>query len=224
VPSVQRGQGRKSDRDRSRGVVAAWLAGRPLVAIWRFVIVIASAVRDLYVARWGEPSRKAAFRVTGLEVEVYKWDAAINPEGVALYATIGSSAHPIAGHDAKHRVEYFLGLQPPQDAVASPLAALAFYSLREGVAVSHGDTVPADRPLWPHTDMHHFLILRPLGDIISPLELPDGIHVDFMQAIPIFDSELAYKSRHSARALVERWQKLRVTFWNSERKPEPDLS
>ena len=72
--------------------------------------MITGAVRDLYIARWGEPSRKAAFRVAGLEVEVYKWDAEASPEGVALYATIGSSAHPMAGRDPKHRVEYFLGL------------------------------------------------------------------------------------------------------------------
>ena len=182
------------------------------------------AVRDLYIARWGEPSRKAAFRVAGLEVEVYKWDAEANPEGVTLYATIGSSAHPMAGRDTKHRVEYFLGLLPPMDAVASPLAALALYSSREGVALSHGDTVPADSPLWPGTDMRHFLVLRPLGDIISPLELTDGTHVEFMQAIPIFESELAYKARHGTMQLLEHWQESGVAFWNPGRPPEPTLA
>jgi hypothetical protein len=38
--------------------------------------------------------------------------------------------------------------------------------------------------------VRRFLVLSPLGDIISPLELPDGMHVEFMQAIPIFESEL----------------------------------
>jgi hypothetical protein len=74
---------------------------------------------------------KAAFRVAGLEVEVYKWDATATAEGVVLYATIGASAYPMAGRDPEHRMEYFLGLLPPQDAVASPLAAL---SLRPGTA------------------------------------------------------------------------------------------
>jgi hypothetical protein len=186
--------------------------------------MITGAVRDLYAARWGEPSRKAAFRVAGLEVEVYKWDAAATAEGVVLYATIGASAYPMAGRDPEHRVEYFLGLLPPQDAVASPLAALALYSVREGVAVGHGDTVPADGPLWPGTNMRRFLVLRPLGDIISPLELPDGMHVEFMQAIPIFESELAYKARRSARELLEHWQESGVAFWNPGRLPEPALA
>jgi hypothetical protein len=43
--------------------------------------MIVGAVRDLYIARWGEPSRKAAFGVAGLEVEVCKWNAEANPEG-----------------------------------------------------------------------------------------------------------------------------------------------
>lgn len=183
--------------------------------------MIVGAVRDLYIARWGEPSRKAAFRVAGLEVEVYKWNAGANPEGVTLYATIGSSAHPVAAHDTKHRVEYFLGLLPPRDAVASPLAALALYSKREGVAVGHGDTVPADGPLWPGTDMRRLLVLRPLSNVISPLELADGMHVEFMQTLPIFESELAYKARHSTKELLEHWQKAEVAYWDPGRLPEP---
>ena len=183
--------------------------------------MMVGAVRDLYVARWGEPSRKAAFRVAGLEVEVYKWKAEVNPEGVTLYATIGSSAHAVAGRDTKHRVEYFLGLLPPRDAVASPLAALALYSRREGVALGHGDTVPADGPLWPGTDMRCFLVLRPLSNVIPPLELADGMHVEFMQAIPIFESELAYKARHGAKDLLEHWQQTGVAFWDPGRIPEP---
>jgi hypothetical protein len=185
------------------------------------VRVITSAVRDIYVALWGEPSRKAAFRVAGLDVEIYKWNAETTAEGVALYATIGASAYPMAGRDPKHRVEYFLGLLPPQDAVASQLAALGLYSEREGVAVGHGDTVPADEPLWPGTELRWFLMLRPLGGIISPLELPDGMHVEFMQAIPIFESELAYKARHGARELLKHWQESGVAFWNPGRLPGP---
>lgn len=183
--------------------------------------MITGAVRDLYIARWGEPSRQAAFRVAGLEVAVCKWDADASTEGVTIYATIGSSAYAMAGRDPKRRVEYFLGLMPPQDAVASPLAALALYAERERVAVGHGDTVPAEGPLWPGTDMHRFLVLRPLGDIISPLELRDGMHVEFMQAIPIFESEAAYKARHSATGLLRHWQESHVAFWNPGRQPEP---
>jgi suppressor of fused protein SUFU len=130
----------------------------------------------------------------------------------------------VSGGHLAGRLEYFLGLLPPRGAVASPLAALTLYSVREGIAVNHGDTVPADGPLWPGTDMPRFLVLRPIGDVVSPLELPDGMHVEFMQAIPIFETELAFKARHGASELLEYWQESGVAFWNPVRSPEPALS
>jgi hypothetical protein len=159
-----------------------------------------------------------------MTVDIFMWNAEANPEGVNLYATIGASARPMAGHDPNHRVEFFVGLLPAKDEIASPLAALALYPTREGVAVDHGHTVPGDGPLWPGTDMRRFMVLRALGDVIPPLELPDGMHVEFLQAIPIFESELAYKSGHSAEALLRRWEESRVRFWDPNRSPEPAFS
>jgi hypothetical protein len=72
--------------------------------------------------------------------------------------------------------------------------------------------------------MRRFLVLRPLGDLIPPLELPDGLHVEFLQATPIFDSELAYKSGHGAESLLRRWEESGVPFWDPNRSPEPALS
>lgn len=50
------------------------------------------------------------------------------------------------------------------------------------------------------------------------------MHVEFMQAVPIFESELAYKARHGARELLEHWQESGVAFWNPGRVPEPALA
>jgi len=69
--------------------------------------------------------------------------------------------------------------------------------------------------------MRWFLVLRPVGDIIAPLELLDGVHVDFLQAIPIFESELAYKAEHGAEALLALWEAKQVPFWDSGRSPVP---
>lgn len=83
-----------------------------------------NAVRDLYRAHWGEPSRQARFEVDEFDIEVYKWAADANPEGVALYATAGANSRPMVGRDANHRVEFFLGLVPERDDVDSALVAL----------------------------------------------------------------------------------------------------
>ncbi len=75
--------------------------------------------------------------------------------------------------------------------------------------------------LLPGTDLRWFLVLRPVGDIIPPLELPDGMHVEFLQAIPIFESELAYKAAHGAEALLSLWEEEQVPFWDPGRSPVP---
>jgi Suppressor of fused protein (SUFU) len=179
--------------------------------------MIVDAIRDLYVVRWGRPSRNARFHVDGLDVEVFKWNAETNPEGVNLYPTIGASARPMAWRDPNHRLECFVGLLPAKDDIASRLAALALYSTREDVALDHGHTVPADGPLWSGAEMHRFLVLRPSGDIVAPLELPNGLHIDFLQAIPIYDTEATYKTEHGAEALLQRWERSQVPCWNPDR-------
>jgi hypothetical protein len=183
--------------------------------------MIADAVRDLCIARWGQPSRKATFEVDEFEVDIFKWSAELNSEWVNLYVTILASARPMAERNPDHRVEFFAGLFPAKDEIASPLAALAVYPWRAGVVLDHGHTAPADGPLWPGTEMKRFLLLRPLSDVALPFDLPGEMHVEFLQAIPISESEFAYKSGHSAEALIRRWEESHVPFWDPTRRPVP---
>jgi hypothetical protein len=181
--------------------------------------VIVDAVRDAYLGRWGAPSRTAHFNVDAFEVEVLKWSEDANPEGVNLYVTLGASARPANERDGSHRIEFFVGLRPERDGVASPLAALALYPARENVEVDHGHTVPADGPLWLGTEMRRFLIVRQVVEIIPPIE-SDGLHVELLQAVPMFESELAFKSKHGAEALLSHWKSMGVPFWDPDRLPE----
>ena len=71
-------------------------------------MTLTEAVRDHYQAQWGEPSRHARFKEGEFEIEVDKWTADANPEGVALYSTIGASVRPMVGRDPNHRTEFFL--------------------------------------------------------------------------------------------------------------------
>jgi hypothetical protein len=184
---------------------------------------VVEAVRDLYRGRWGEPTRQAAFRTENYEMEILKWDAAATDEGVDLYATLGASADEMPGGELGHRVEYFVGLQPGQDEIASALAALGLYARREGENVDHGHTVPADGPLWSGTEMGTFLVMRQLGEILPALTLPDGVHVEFLQAIPIFESERRFKVNNGAEKLLQHWERRGVPFWDPHRKAEPAL-
>jgi hypothetical protein len=178
-------------------------------------------VREFYVGRWGEPTRTDRFKADKHVVEVLTWDAAANREGVALYATVGASAWPLEGRPAEERNEFFTGLQPARDEIAGALAALSMYGLGEGVALHHGHTVPSEEPLWTGSPMSTFLVVQARPAFLPPLELPDGLRVEFLQAIPIFETERAYKKVHGVEALMGLWEKARTPFWNPDRDANP---
>jgi Suppressor of fused protein (SUFU) len=169
---------------------------------------------------WGEPSRTAHFRMEGKEIDVYKWAVGVNPEGVCLYATVGMSDYVLAGYDLTHRLELFIGLLPEQDAIARPLAMLALSPVIRGTHLAANHTMTFPEPLWPNTDMRGFLVRRAVVEIVPSLVL-DALHIEFLQAIPIFPSELAFKTEHGADALLQKWQDAKVPFWDPNRSAHP---
>jgi hypothetical protein len=179
---------------------------------------VLDAIEDLYIARWGRPTRRARFEDGPLVVEVVKWDEAVTDEGVTLYATLGGSS---VQDEVRHTQEFVLGLSPARDEVARALASLAVYGVEHRVQLGHGDTVPSERSLWPGTEMRTFLVARPLPGFLEPLVFPEGLHVEFLQAIPLFETERIYKIQHGADALIADWETAGVAFWDPERSPHP---
>ena len=173
-----------------------------------------------YIKVFGEPTREAHFTELGISVQIYKWDERSNPQEVALYATIGSSDH-LLPHDPNHRIEFFTGFLPSEDRVAKALAMLALYPAVEAGELADGHTLTFTEPLWPGTEMSTFLVMEPDTEIIPVLQGPDGLHVIFLQAIPIYPSELEFKVKHGAEGLIRRWEKSGVPFWNPNRTPNP---
>lgn len=183
--------------------------------------MIVNEVLRHYQKLWGDPVRRGSFRLGGHQIEVCKWDAAANGEQVNIYATIGASRHQLPGHDRTHRLEFFLGLNPAKDEIAKPLAMLALEPVLHGTELGHGHSVAYPDALWPGTEMRSLLVLRPVMEIVPTLMTLDGLHVEFMQVVPVFDSEVAFKSEHHAEGLLERWEAARIPFWNPNRRPEP---
>ena len=178
------------------------------------------SVQDYLLDRWGDPTRTAKFEVQGLSIEVWKWAAEATGEGVDIYVTVGASeASPHSVGEHSHRAEFMLGLRPGPDAVASPFAALGLYGQRNGVNVTGGDTVPSDGPLWPGTEMMAFLVLDQ-EEVLPPIQLVDGCHVHFLQAIPLHESELVFKRSQGMEALMGWWESKQMPFWESVREPE----
>lgn len=65
--------------------------------------------------------------------------------------------------------------------------------------------------------MQAFLVMRPRPGFLPALDLSDGLHVEFLQAIPIFDSDWAFTAEHGADALMRRWEETGVRFWDPAR-------
>ena len=81
---------------------------------------VASAVWDLYVAKWGSPIREAEFGFQR-RIRVGKWVA----EGVTLYATAGASAS-----DAFNHPNFYL----PQANISVPGSVGRISSMVDGAA------------------------------------------------------------------------------------------
>jgi len=180
--------------------------------------MIQALVRTHYRDLWGEPSRRAEHIFKGQPFEIWKWDADRTAEGVTLYTTIGASSYPLPGWPTSHRFELFLGLQPPEDEVAMALAGAASFPFRTGKLLEPGHTVTfSDMPLWPNTAMRTFLVRRARDPIVPTLISPSDLHVEFWQALPLYETELEFHRRHGAPALIQWWEESRVPFWDPRR-------
>jgi len=181
----------------------------------------AETLRDTCRELWGKPSRSARFTVERRTVDVLRWDPNSTPDGLALYLTVGASEWPVPGGSADRRIEFVTSLLPARDEIAEPLAALSLYSILQGVTVDHGNTVPSEGPLWRRSAMNILLVTRPRVGFLPAIESPDGSHLQFLQAIPIFESERAYKKEYGTDALLECFAEAHTPFWDPDRAPNP---
>ncbi len=176
------------------------------------------AVRGHYIALWGKPARTAWFDYPeGYRIWVYKWNPNPPPDELVFYATLGGSLHPMeGGRDPSHRIEIVIGLSSDHDDIAGTLASVADYPARNKTSLDHGHTVPGEKPLWEGTGMSDFLLLGQ-DDVITPLELPDRIHVHFLLAVPLYRDELEFKRQNGLETFLQRSRK--VEIWDADRGP-----
>jgi hypothetical protein len=126
------------------------------------------------------------FEKDGTVIGVLKWQARTRTAGVTLYATVGASDLALPGIGPEHRQEYFVGLLPECDDIASPLAWLGVYAPSAAVALGSGHTYRGTDSLVDGYGFQGFLLLTPLTGEPAPIALPDGRHVEFLMTVPAF--------------------------------------
>lgn len=178
-----------------------------------------------YEKLWGPPSRHARFKRPELEIDVYKWMSEQTKLGVSMYATDGAGAWPMRGALPNHRFEYFCGLHPDHDDIASAVAYLAAFPALNDVAMTHSHTLtqPAE-PLWQGSAFETFLVLQQFHTIVPDLEVPGGNRIHFMQAVPVFPEEVEYKNAFGIEGLLEAWERANVDFADADRRCLPSIA
>ena len=179
------------------------------------------AVLSHYIDLLGKPSDCETYTACNIDVSVYLWRIGANPFGVNLYATVGASKYPVTGHSKEHRNEFFLGIDSELDSMFHALALVGTHSYRNRTQLGHGHTVTFEQPLWEGSEMRTLLIARADDEIIPTLVVNTHVHIEFLQVIPIFRSELDFKVKHGVNELFDRWEEERVPFWRADRSPLP---
>lgn len=112
-------------------------------------------IKRHYLRHLGTPSREAEFVAAndGRVIEIWKWDERVSGQGVALYSTIGASVY----QSGSTKCEYFIGLLPAEDSVASSLTEVALHGSGRDANPIFGDAVTHAQPLWITTRMHSLL-------------------------------------------------------------------
>lgn len=172
-------------------------------------------ILDHYRSLYGEPTRKAEFKSPeGAVVQVFKWDESQTDEGVTMYATLGANRNL---GDASESCEFFIGMTPSADSIAEALAEIALHGNGTTDIPNSGDTTTLAYELWSGTQAKTFMFTD--GDeIISPIKDESGKQVWFIQLLPLFERELAYKKENGEEALWEKFEEVEVPYWNSSRK------
>jgi hypothetical protein len=181
--------------------------------IWRWAQVM-KAVAKYYESLWGRPSRVDEFYAAGARILIHKWDVGATDEGVALYATVGASEGENLGD---HRVEFIAGLLPEEDGIMPALAGLASFPSARG-PVNKGDTVTLGGPLWSTTEMQAFLVVPEVDEFIPTLSL-SGYHVEFLRALPVYDSEVKLKKELGPGWLMEQMHAQGIRMSSPARPP-----
>lgn len=173
-----------------------------------------SEIYDYYCSLFGTPARQAEYKTAeGHAVSVLKWDEDQTDEGVVMYATIGGSRNL---RSASEGCEFFIGLKPTVDDIASSLAEVALHGSGTSSIPGCGSTITLCQELWSGTTAKTFMFSDGC-EIIRPMNSTNGTRVRFLQLVPLFKDELAYKTAHGEEALWRKFELLGTPYWDSKR-------
>lgn len=151
-----------------------------------------------YVQNFGAPSRVRDVSEDAGKLRIAEWICPTRRGEKFVYATIGQSNTTVPGKSGDHRIEMMVTLSARSDSAALHLASAAFIIVTGGAMLDVSHTVTFDNPIIEGEEYYSFVLSPTYVPSIPSLVLKT-LHVQFLQATPIYPEEARFIGEHGAR-------------------------
>ncbi len=172
-----------------------------------------------------EPEFGIMTSTEGTTVGIFRWPKGSSRMGVNFYASAGISVPGPAGRSHSHTVEVFCGVNHD-----SPQMLEAFANLVSNMVCSdtphparHGVFVAGDWEVIEGRRFTGWVLTERADDLLPDLQLKDGRHITFLDALPVFPEEAEFRYGNRADELLGMWEEWEVKSWDLDRELHPSL-
>lgn len=177
---------------------------------------VVEELREHYDAVVGsEPEYHEMRTRSGESVGIFEWPKGTSRMGVHLYASAGATRHGPGVR--KHAVELFVGVSTGSDAVKEGFANLILSVLKSNTVPQHGVFVAGNWKVIKGRKFTGWVLTERPDDLIPELQLKDGRHVVFLDALPVFPEETEYRHGNRSGELFEIWEECGLKSWDLDR-------
>ena len=172
-----------------------------------------------------QPEFDTMTSLEGDTVGIFQWPRGSSRMGVHLYASAGISVPGPAGRGHLHTVEVFTGVKQNSPHVREAFANL-ITSLVCGTSphpARHGAFVAGDWEVIEGRKFTGWILTERPDQLIPNLQLQDGRHIMFLDALPVFPEEANFRHGNRADDLLGMWEEWEVKSADLDRELHPSL-
>lgn len=172
-----------------------------------------------------EPQFETMTSLEGNTVGLFHWPQGSSRMGVALYASAGISVPGPDGRGHKHTVEVFVGVKQDSAEVREAFANLVTSLVCSGTPhpARHGVFVAGDWEVIEGRKFTGWVLTERPDELIPDLQLKDGRHIIFLDALPVFPEEAEFRHGNRAEELLGMWEEWEVESADLDRQLHPSL-
>lgn len=140
-------------------------------------------------------------------IGLMEWPKGSTRLDVHFYATLGLHGLIHGNLAPGHGFELFTGVDVGTTEFRSSFAMMANDLVTDQTIVQSGEMVSYEGGIIDGLPFTSWLMLERPDDLVPDLPLPNGAHVKFLDATPIFLEEAQHLKKNGLDALFEAWEK-----------------